>query len=84
MKRFNSTITFLLKMKHDINKIMKCSEIKLPVLADFSKALDTVKFDIPIYNLHKLRFSKTFSYSIFDYLSRRTHFLQIDSSCSTV
>ena len=43
---------------------MKCGEIALSMFADFLKAFYTMDFNIPVQNLHKLHFSRTFSYLI--------------------
>ena len=46
------------KGKNDILKAMNRGEITLAVLVDFSKAFDTVDFEILMKKLHSLRFSK--------------------------
>ena len=55
-------------MKDDINKRMKYGEIALSVFVDFSKAFNTVDFNILIQKVLKLHFCKTFSH-LLDYLS---------------
>ncbi|CAB4045526.1 Hypothetical predicted protein, partial [Paramuricea clavata] len=59
-RKGHSTATTLLKFKDDITKAMKKGEITLAIFADFSKAFDTVDFEILISKLYKLNFSKSF------------------------
>ena len=61
---------------------MNSGEVTLAVFVDFSKAFDTIDFNILIQKLHSLHFSKIFLYLISNYLSNRSHFVQIDSRCS--
>ena len=58
-RKGHCTITTCIKIKNDILKAMNRGEITLAVLADFSKAIDTVDFETLIRKLHSLRFSKT-------------------------
>ena len=60
---------------------MKSGEVTLAVFVDFSKAFDTINFNMLIHKLHSLHFSKNFLYLILNYLSNRNHFIQIDSQC---
>ena len=46
--RNSCNITLLFKMKDGIDKAMKCGENKLSVFVDFSKAFDTIDFNILI------------------------------------
>lgn len=83
----NSTTTLLLKMKDaedDKNKAMKCGKITLAVFVDISKPFDTIDFNILVWKLHKLYFSEKFLYLVLGYLSNQTHFVQIDSSYSSI
>ena len=61
----------------DKNKAMKCREITLAVFVDISKPFDTINFNILVWKLHKLYFSKTFLYLVLGYLSNQTDFIQI-------
>ena len=63
---------------------MKSAEVTFAVFVDFSKAFDTINFNILIHKLHSLHFSKSVLYFILNYLSNRTHFVQIDSRCSNL
>ena len=80
-RKNHSTLTILMKLRDDIERTMKRGEVTLAVFADFSKAFFII-FNIRIHKLHSLYFSKDFFYLIWNYLSNRNHFLQIDSSCS--
>ena len=50
---------------------MKSSEVTIAIFTDYSKAFDTIDFSILIY-------------WIFNYLTDRRHFVQIDSSISNI
>ena len=68
-------------------KAMSRGEITLSIMADYSKAFDTVDYETLIRKLHKLRFSKDSMLLIANYLSSRRQFVQIDeksSDCLTV
>ena len=71
-------------MKNDILKAMNRGEVTLAVLADFSKAFDTVDFETLIRKLHSLRFSKKSLLIISNYLSHRYQYVQIDENKSSV
>ena len=54
----------------------------LAVLADFSKAFDTVDYETVLKKLHVLGFSKSFLRWVTDYLTGRKQFVQIDDRIS--
>ena len=60
-----SAATLLAKLRDDIKKAMKASEITLAVFTDYSKAFDTTDFSVLIKKMHTLNFSKRFF--IFDF-----------------
>ena len=62
---------------------MKRKEVTLMVLADFSKAFDTISFSTTIVRLYKLGFSKPFLKWLLSYLSGRSQFVQIDDRKSS-
>ena len=62
---------------------MKRKEVTLTVLADFSKAFDTISFSTTIVKLYKLGFSKPFLKWLLSYLSGRSQFVQIDDRKSS-
>ena len=63
---------------------MKSSEVTIAIFTDYSKAFDTIDFSILIKKMHTLNFSKRFLYWIFNFLTDRRHFIQIDSSISNI
>ena len=71
-------------MRDDLLRAMKKGEVILMVLADFSKAFDTVNYKILITKLSVLGFSKPFLRWLNSYFSDRSHFVQIDDSTSDV
>ena len=86
-RKGHCTTTTCIKIRDDILKAMSRGEITLSVMADYSKAFDTVDYETLIRKLHKLRFSKDSMLLIANYLSSRRQFVQIDeksSDCLTV
>ena len=71
-------------MRDDLLRAMKKGEVILMVLADFSKAFDTVNYKILITKLSVLGFSKPFLRWLNSYIGDRSHFVQIDDSTSDV
>ena len=65
-------------MRDDLLRAMKKGEVTLMVLADFSKAFDTVYYKVLITKLSTLGFSKPFLRWLNSYLSDQSHFVQID------
>ena len=63
---------------------MKSSEVTIAIFTDYSKAFDTIDFSILLKKMHTLNFSKHFLYWVFNYLTDRRHFVQIDSSISNI
>ena len=63
---------------------MKSSEVTIAIFTDYSKAFDTIDFSILLKKMHALNFSKHSLYWIFNYLTDRRHFVQIDSSISNI
>jgi len=58
-------------------RAMKKKEVTLMVLADFSKAFDTVCFKTVINKMHRVGISKWFLVWLTNYLCDRRHFVQI-------
>ena len=67
-------------MRDDILNAMNKGEVTLSILADFSKAFDTVGYTILIKNLSKLNMSPEFLHLILIYMSDRSQYVQIDSN----
>ena len=74
-RKGHSTNTVLMGMRDDLLRAMKTGENTLMVLADFSKALDTVSYNILITKLSTLGFSKLFLRWLNSYLSDRSNFV---------
>ena len=83
-RKNHSTATLLAKLRDDIKKAMKASEITLAVFKDYSKAFDTIDFSVLIKKMRTLNFSKSFLYWIFSYLTDRRYFVQIDLNISNI
>ena len=63
---------------------MTQSELAMAVFTDYSKAFDTIDFFTLIQKMHSLNFTTDFLYWVFNYLTHRQHFVQIDSNCSSL
>jgi hypothetical protein len=61
---------------------MKRGEVTLMVLADFSKAFDTIKYKTVLTKLNQLGFSNEYLKWTVNYLTGRRHFVQIDDKTS--
>ena len=83
-RKGHSTASTLLNIRDDITMAMKRGEITLLVLADFSKAFDTIKYKTVLTKLSKLGFSKSFLRWTLSYLTNRKQFVQIDDRRSEI
>ena len=81
-RKGHSTATVLLGKRNDIAKAMKRGEVTLVVLADYSKAFETIKFTTVLGKINSLGFSKLFLHWTVNYLTNRKHFVQIDDKRS--
>lgn len=81
-RKGHCTITSCTKLKNDIVTAMHRGEITLAVMADFSKAFDTVDYESLITKLHQLKFSKASMYLLANYLSSRRQFTQVNDNVS--
>ena len=63
---------------------MKRSEVTMMILADFSKAFDTICFTNFITKMSKLGFPRDFLIWTLNYITHRKQFIQIDDTCSEV
>ena len=79
----HSTTTALLRVRDNICCAMKRKEFMLMVLANFSKAFDTISFSATIMKFYKLGFLKPFLKWLLSYLSRRSQFVQINNRNSS-
>ena len=80
----HSTSTILLRIRDDIIKAMKKGEVTLIAFADFSKAFDTVNYRAILKLLHSIGFSHGALTWIFNYLSGRRQFVQINDKQSSI
>ena len=81
-RKCHSTTTTKLAIRDDILKAMKRSEITLAVIANLSKAFDTVAFEKVLYKLHLMGFSRTALQWRASYLTSRKQFVQVDDRSS--
>ena len=54
----------------------------MAVLADYSKAFDTVAYETVLKKMHSIGFSKDYLTWLISYLTRRQQFVQIDDKVS--
>ena len=69
-------------MKDMIMQAMSKGEVALMVLADFSKAFDTIDYKSLIRKMNVLRFSNCFLKWLLSYLGNRYPFVQVDDRAS--
>ena len=74
-RKGHSTCTVLMGIRDDLLRAMKKGEVTLMVLADFSKA---IRYETLITKLSTHGFSRSFLRWLTNYLSQRSHFVQID------
>ena len=77
-------MNYLLGIRDDLLRAMKRGEVSLMVLADYSKAFDTVRFKTVLTKMHSLGFSNEFLTWMIHYLSDRRQFVQIDDKISSI
>ena len=82
-RKGQSTTTLLQAIRDDIVKAMKRS-VTMMILADFSKAFDTICFTNLITKMSKLGFPRDFLIWTLNYITHRKQFIQIDDTCSEV
>ena len=80
----HSCVTILHKLHNDIQLSFKKGDVTLTVMADYSKAFDTVNYSTLVTKLRSLKFSYSFIYLIIDYLSDRQQYVQIDDKKSNL
>ena len=79
-RKGHSTTTALMGVRDVSRYAMKRKEVTLMVLADFTKAFDTISFSATIVKFCKLGFSKPFHKWLLSYLSGLSQFVQVDDS----
>jgi len=78
----HSCITLLHKLCNDISLSLRKGEVTLAVMVDYSKAFDTVNYEILVSKLQELKFSNSLIDLLIDYLSDREQFVQINDKRS--
>lgn len=78
----HSTTTALLGARDYLKRSLNRGEVSLLVLADFSKAFDTVRLSTALRKMHCLGFSRILWKWMLSYLSDRRQFVQFDDKCS--
>ena len=81
-RKGHCTVSTCIKIKDDIMRAMNRGEVTLSIMADYSKAFDTVDYETLIHKLHKIGFSKNAKHLICSYLSNRKQYVQIDCDVS--
>ena len=81
-RRNHSTNIILIKMRDDILNAMNKGEVTLSILADFSKAFDSVDYTVLIKKLSELNMSHKFLHLTLSYISNRSQYVEIDSNKS--
>ena len=79
-----SCVTILHKLHHDIQLSFKRGDVKLAVMADYSKAFNTVNYSTLVTNLRSLKFSYSFIDLIIDCLLDRQQYAQIGDKKSNL
>ena len=70
-RRDHNTTTVMIAMRDDIQRAMQRGEVTIAVLADFSKAFDTVSYPTVLRKLHSQGFSKNYLRWVTSYLTER-------------
>ena len=70
-------------MRDDIIHAMSKGEVTMAILADFSKAFDTVAYETVLKKLRGQVFSKSFLVWVTNYMTGRKQFVQIDDKKSS-
>ena len=83
-RKGHSYITVLLELRDDIQCALNCSEVAIALFADYSKAFDTIRYDILLKKLNELGFSSSFIHLINNYLTDRYQFVQIEDKKSAL
>ena len=79
-----SCITVLLKLSDDIQCGLNSSEVAIALFADYSKAFDTIRYDITLKKLNELGFSLSFIHLMNSYLTDRYQFVQTEEKKSAL
>ena len=69
---------FFPKLEYVFPFSKKSSKVAIALFADYSKAFDTIRYDILLKKLNELGFSSSFIHLINSYLTDRYRFVQIE------
>ena len=83
-RKRHSCITVLFKLRDDIQCALNSSEVAIALFADYSKAFDTIRYDILFKKLNEFGFSLSFIHLINSYLTDRYQFVQIEGKKSSL
>lgn len=72
-RKEQSTTTVLLGIRNDLIQAMKRGEVTMMVIADYSKAFDTVRFKPVPTKMHVMGFTKSLLKWMLNYLCERRH-----------
>jgi hypothetical protein len=84
-RKEHTTTSVLLAIKDEERRswlYMRRGEVTTAVLADYSKAFDTVDYGVLLKKLHRLGFSKSYLSWLSSYLTGRKQFVQINDKIS--
>ena len=81
-RRGQSTRTDLVSIRDDLIRSTRKEEVTLVILAHFSKAFDTVQYELLITKPHLIGLSKSFLSWLTIYLLDRSQFVQTDDRAS--
>lgn len=73
------TTTVLLRIRNDLIQAMKRGEVTIMVIADYSKAFDTVRFKPVLTKMHVMGFTKSLLKWMLNSLCERRQFVQSDA-----
>jgi len=80
--KLNTTTAVLWAMRDHILQAMQRGEVTMAVLADYSKAFDTVAYETVLKKMLSIGFSKDYLRWLISYLTGRQQFVQIDDNVS--
>ena len=83
-RKGHSCITVLLKLRDDIQCALSSSEVATALFTDYSKASDTIRYDILLKKLIEFGFSSAFIHLINSYLTDRYQFVRIKNKKSAL
>ena len=83
-RKGHSCITVLLKLRDDIQCALNSSAVAIALFADYSKAFDSICYDILLKKLNEFGFSSSFIHLVSNYLTDRCQIVQIEDKKSAL